>query len=705
MLQRHCAVLIALTTLQALSLVGCGSTQPALPPDAGCAECECQPGETRSCYDGPADTLSVGVCAAGTQSCDSTGKFGACEGQTIPSIDACNGRDDDCDGAVDEDIGPETCGVGACQVTVETCVNGAPVVCAPLQPAVREFCEGTDDDCDGEVDEGCACLDDAMQPCYGGPEGTRNVGACTDGTQACVNGGWSTCVDDVRPQLEQCNGIDDDCDGQVDESDPLEGAPCSTGQQGNCGPGLNACAMGQLTCAPISQPVAEACNGLDDDCDGQVDNGSPGAGMQCMTGQLGLCAEGITACASESVQCVPVYSSTAETCDGLDNDCDGLTDEGNPGAGQPCTTSAPGVCAAGTTACSQGAVTCVQTTQPSAETCNGQDDDCDGQVDDSPSGVGQPCTTAVPGVCSAGATVCANGAMACQQTVQPSSELCDGLDDDCDGAVDEGSPGSGASCSTGLSGVCAAGTTSCSGGILLCVQNQQPSAETCNLIDDDCDSQVDEDFDLVNDPNNCGSCGNVCGTTAGALCCSSVCVTPDVNNCGACGQSCAQGMVIINELLVNPNAVADSQGEWFELYNPTAYDIDLRGFVIKDLGLDTHTITSTLPVVAPAGQYTVLGLNANTATNGGASVTYQYSSVFLGNSQDELILVGFGNTEVDRVVWTSSSFAPVGISQELGINQRSATANDTLTNWCPATTTFGTGADLGTPGTVNACSK
>jgi predicted ribosomally synthesized peptide with SipW-like signal peptide len=74
---------------------------------------------------------------------------------------------------------------------------------------------------------------------------------------------------------------------------------------------------------------------------------------------------------------------TAEICNDLDDDCDQIVDEGNPGGGGVCTTGLQGICSAGILQCTDGALQCVQNSQPgSAEVCNGYDDDCDGETDE-----------------------------------------------------------------------------------------------------------------------------------------------------------------------------------------------------------------------------------------------------------------------------------------------------------------------------------
>ena len=354
--------------------------------------------------------------------------------------------------------------------------------CTPID----ELCNTVDDDCDGQVDEGCSCTDGQTQPCYSGPPETVGIGPCKQGEQQCKGGAWGPCSGDTLPIAEQCDAADNDCDGQVDDGNPGGGTDCVLGLAGVCGAGLTKCNGGPFLCSQAVFPSPEVCDGLDNNCNGQTDEGNPGGGAACSTGLFGACEAGTLQCANGGFECLPIQPPTMEVCDGLDNDCNGQIDQGNPGSGVACVTGLPGACSAGTTTCSGGAVTC-KATSVSIEVCDGLDNDCDGAVDDVP-GLGNPCFTGDPPPCNQGTFLCQAGALQCVPVENGQAETCDGLDNDCDGAVDEGNPGGGAPCTTGIPGVCAPGTLQCQSGILGCIANASQGAELCaGASDEDCD--------------------------------------------------------------------------------------------------------------------------------------------------------------------------------------------------------------------------
>jgi hypothetical protein len=234
-------------------------------------------------------TEGVGACKAGASVCTG-GAFGPCGGQVLPQAEACDGQDNNCDGQVDEAFSTETCGTGACQVTVSTCQNGVPVACVPKSPGLVELCNGLlDDNCDGQVDEGCSCLDGQTQSCYDGAAATLGVGKCAAGTQSCAGGAWGPCLGETLPGQETCNGADDDCNGQVDEGLPV--LSCGIGA---CAATTPSCKKGlPQVCSP-KQPTNETCNQIDDNCDGQVDEDNICCPKENICGSL--CCTGGLAC-------------------------------------------------------------------------------------------------------------------------------------------------------------------------------------------------------------------------------------------------------------------------------------------------------------------------------------------------------------------------------------------------------------------------
>lgn len=242
-------------------------------PDPGCREgqpgCECTDGVTEPC---PGN--SEGTCDPGTRTCVE-GTWGTCTGVVSASTETCNNLDDDCDGEVDEGLLDATCGVGVCEVTVATCVNGQAQTCEPGEPQT-EICNNLDDDCDGEVDEGCECQPSDTRACYSGTSVTREVGECQDGVQTCgTNGQWGACEGEVLPATEICDGLDNDCNPATEDgsADPAAGAACDGPDSDLCENGTTACVAGQIACDedPDLNQI-ESCNGMDDNCDGIIDN-------------------------------------------------------------------------------------------------------------------------------------------------------------------------------------------------------------------------------------------------------------------------------------------------------------------------------------------------------------------------------------------------------------------------------------------------
>ncbi|MGB0717144.1 MAG: lamin tail domain-containing protein, partial [Phycisphaerae bacterium] len=157
--------------------------------------------------------------------------------------------------------------------------------------------------------------------------------------------------------------------------------------------------------------------------------------------------------------------------------------------------------------------------------------------------------------------------------------------------------------------------------------------------------------------------------------------------------------VVINEIIQNPAAVGDSDGEWFEVFNPGGSDVDLNGWTIADNDGDSHVVGAS--VLVPAGGFAVLCLNSDSGTNGGVTCDYQYSGISLSNGADELVLFDGGLNEIDRVEWDNGATFPDPNGASMALRDP-ALDNNVGANWCEASTPFGDG-DNGTPGAANIC--
>lgn len=224
-----------------------------------------------------------------------------------------------------------------------------------------------------------------------------------------------------------------------------------------------------------------------------------------------------------------------------------------------------------------------------------------------------------------------------------------------------------------------------------------------NCVKDPNKDQADGDKDGIGDAcaPKCGDkilAGNEqCddGNTADGDGCSALCLIE---------QAAQTGQVVITELLIDPDAVSDTKGEWVELYNPSTVDVDLAGWSIKT---KTNPHVFVGPLKVPAKGYLVVGSNKDTATNGGAAVAYVYGNVSLGNSgPGKLTLLNKAGVLVDIVDYetTTGKYGwpgkVPGVAIQLDPAKTGATLNDTGANWCLASKAL-SGGDKGTPGVAN----
>ena len=344
--------------------------------------------------------------------CSVDGLSAVCLESGEGNSELCNGLDDDCDGVVPEDEADSD------EDGVRVCEGDCNDLTGSIKPGVDELCNDIDDDCDSETDEAFKSGGDKTLTDLNGVDGLVlgddcGVGSCVGGEVVCGAGGDAlACTSHVSAVVESCDAADNDCDGGVDETfkpggvftyEDIDGKGVALGEP--CG--FGACEGGEavctedgeaMTCSSLTLVSAEQCNGVDDDCDGTTDEGTVIINDVAALAEAGCKVAGVCAqpgatmatCVSGSYTCdynAPNYEEEESYCDSGDNDCDGAVDEwlstDNDGDGH----YIPGSCALPADDCDDSKDE-VHPAYP--EICDGIDNNCDGSTD--PPGSAQ-CTT------------------------------------------------------------------------------------------------------------------------------------------------------------------------------------------------------------------------------------------------------------------------------------------------------------------------
>jgi hypothetical protein len=547
-----------------------------------------------------------GVCASGIQTC-AGGAWGSCS--VLPATETCDNLDNDCNGTVDDglrvtcyadndDDGYALTGASTstfCPVSGRSAVGGCPVnftnrapvsittrdcndTSATVSPGDPELCDASrvDEDCDGVANPSsiCACSGVETRAC-------PQPGVCANGIQTCGSGAWGSCS--VLPSTESCDNLDNDCNGTVDDllrvtcyadndddGFAVMGASTSTFCPVSGRSAVGGCPVNFTSRAPVSavttdcndtsasvNPVAlELCDAarVDENCDGVANPFSICACSGVETRacpQSGVCASGIQTCASGAWGSCSVLPST-ESCDNLDNDCNGTVDDGLrvtcyadndddgyalmgaststfcPVSGR----SAVGGCPVNFTNRAPATATTRDCNDTSASVSPVAPELCDAaRVDENCDGVANPSSLCAcsgtetracpqPGACASGIQTCGSGAWG-TCSVQPATESCDNVDNDCNGTIDDGlrvtcyadADNDGyavGSASSMPSTFCPVAGREPVGGCPTNFTNRAPTSvavidcndsnsavrptatEVCNAIDDDCDGLTDE---------------------------------------------------------------------------------------------------------------------------------------------------------------------------------------------------------------------
>jgi len=582
--------------------VDCDDTDPAVNPEAT----EVCNGIDDNCDEAVDEGFDAD--ADGVTTCGPDGQAGTADDDCDDDDDSalpggaelCDDVDNDCDTLVDEDFDADADGY-VFGDGVEGCDEDCDDTNADVHPTAVEVCNGIDENCDSVVDDGFEDLDadgEAFCTDCNDDDATMAHGLaeiCDEKDNDCDTlvdedfpdadvDTYTTCDDcddgngAVYPGAPQvCDGVaDNDCDSVTDSEESDDDSDGASECDGDCDDGDAAANIsdadndGVTTCdVPIDCDDAdgnnfpgntEACDGFDNDCDGQPENSNDQDG------------DGVTVCAGDCDDSDPAINPAAtEVCDGADNDCDSTVDEGF------------------TDGDSDGAADCVDcddadaTAFPgNAEACDGVDNDCDTDIDEDFDGDADTYFDGNEADCvtTYGANVDCNDGL---NTVYPTApDICDGIpDNDCSGAADpmesdddtDGVSECGGDCDDTSAALNP--NDADTDGVSTCdstpdcddadINNFPGNTEACDGSDNDCGSDIDEDFDVDGDGSfDENDTGCVATYGAAAVDCNDAEATVEpgaAQVCDAFLDNDCDGITDTNEADVDGDTVSDCEGD------------------------------------------------------------------------------------------------------------------------------------------------
>ncbi len=274
----------------------------------------------------------IGACP-GTPTCTADGKL-ECKGAKTPSVETCNGEDDNCNGVKDEGFSftsaagaslaiGAACGDGACAGGTVVCADASTAACSTSNKSAKETCDGTDEDCNGKVDDGSCDDGDAC-----------TIDACDSSSKSCSNKPGADCDDKDPCTIDSCDKSKGECVHTGTTGSCDDGDDCTVGDE--CvvaNDGKSSCVAGKG-----AKDCDDANPCTDDSCDKATGcKHAPNSGqVECYNGAantagVGLCKKGKQFCQDGKMldKCEgEVVPAKSEACDSKDDDCDGLTDEG-----------------------------------------------------------------------------------------------------------------------------------------------------------------------------------------------------------------------------------------------------------------------------------------------------------------------------------------------------------------------------------------